>query len=31
VSTAARFGDTETDGPIAIWHFFPNLDKYVDH
>ena len=30
VSTAAGFGDTETDGPIGIWHFFPNLDKYVE-
>jgi microsomal dipeptidase-like Zn-dependent dipeptidase len=24
------FGDTETDRSIHIWHFFPNLDKYVE-
>jgi hypothetical protein len=29
-STAAGFGDTETGGSIGIWHFFPNLDKYVE-
>jgi membrane dipeptidase len=29
-STSAGFGNTETGGSIGIWHFFPNLDKYVE-
>jgi hypothetical protein len=29
-STAAGCGDTETGGSIHIWHFFPNMDKYVE-
>jgi len=29
-STAAGLGDTETRGSIDIWHFFSNLNKYVE-